>query len=208
MSRLFILGCGGHGKVVADIAIKMKKYKEIYFLDDKIGDRQCIDIPVIGNSYYSNFKHGDEVFIAIGESKIRQKMQIRYKELGIKIATLIHPSAIIGTKVNIGCGTVIMAGVVINSESYIGDGVIINTCASIDHDNRINDYVHISVGAHLAGTVTIGKHSWVGIGAVVSNNISVCEECVIGAGAVVVKNAEKQGVYIGIPASLKEGNSL
>lgn len=34
MSKLLILGAGGHGKVVAEIATKMKKWNEIAFLDD------------------------------------------------------------------------------------------------------------------------------------------------------------------------------
>ena len=32
--ELYILGSGGHGKVVAEVAIKNKLFKKIYFLDD------------------------------------------------------------------------------------------------------------------------------------------------------------------------------
>lgn len=75
----------------------------------------------------------------------------------LKIATLIHPDAVIGSGVEIGEGTVVMAGTVINPDAVIGKGVIINTGATVDHDDKICDYAHISVGAHIAGTVTIGK---------------------------------------------------
>ena len=53
-----------------------------------------------------------------------------------------------------------------------------------------------------AGTVRVGERSWVGAGAVVSNNITICADCVIGAGAVVVRNIDKQGTYIGVPANV------
>ena len=58
------------------------------------------------------------------------------------------------------------------------------------------------MGSHLAGTVRVGERSWVGAGAVVSNNITICADCVIGAGAVVVRNIDKQGTYIGVPANV------
>ena len=35
-----------------------------------------------------------------------------------------------------------------------------------------------------------------------SNNITICADCVIGAGAVVVRNIDKQGTYIGVPANV------
>ena len=34
----------------------------------------------------------------------------------------------------------------------------------------------------------------------VSNNVSICDDCIIGAGAVVVKDINKCGTYIGVPA--------
>lgn len=35
MSRLILIGAGGHGKVVADIAQAMEKWESIEFLDDQ-----------------------------------------------------------------------------------------------------------------------------------------------------------------------------
>src|SRR5699024_378697 len=107
-------------------------------------------------------------------------------EAGFSITTLIHPSAIIATEVEIGIGTVIMAGVVVNSSTRIGNGVIINTSASVDHDNVIEDFVHLSPGVRIAGTVKVGKQSWLGIGSTIINNIVISEKTIIGAGAVIV----------------------
>ncbi len=200
MKRLFIVGCSGHGKVVADIAVKTSRYDEIFFLDDNPNVTECMNIPVAGGSDSRDFGPEDEAVVAIGNSEVRQKLQENLEAKGVKIATLIHPSAVIGMNVNIKEGTVIMAGAVINPNTDIGKGVIINTCASADHDNTIGDYAHISVGAHLAGTVTIGKHTWIGAGATVSNNIRVADNVTVGAGGVVVKNIEQSGTYVGVPA--------
>lgn len=200
MKRLFIIGCSGHGKVVADIALKTKKYDSVYFLDDNPKNKEeCIGIPILGNSDYRDFYVEDEIIVAIGNSVVRQNLQEKFEAKGLTIATLIHPFAVVGTNVNIKSGTVIMAGAVINPDTLIGKGVIVNTCASVDHDNVIEDYTHISIGSHLAGSVKIGSHTWIGAGAVVSNNIHITGNVMIGAGGVVVKNIEQSGTYVGVP---------
>lgn len=197
MKQLIIIGASGHGKVVADIARK-NGYENILFLDDNEALIDCGGYSVVGKTE-TFIQYDCDFFVAIGNADIRQKLQQQLKYANKSVATLIHPSAIIGDNVQIGMGTVVMAGAVINPSTTIGDGCIINTCASVDHDNTIGDYVHISVGAHTAGTVIIGDKTWIGIGTTVSNNISICENCMIGAGAVVVNNITKSGTYIGVP---------
>lgn len=195
--KLVIIGAGGHGKVIADIAIK-NGYQKIVFLDDALSPKMCAGFKVVGTvKEHEKYKTWDFI-VAIGRTEVRQ--QIQETLVGYNIVTLIHPEAIISRRVKFNSGSVVMAGAVINSDTVIGKGCIINTGATIDHDCVIEDYTHISVGVHIAGTVFIGKKTWIGIGAVVSNNLTICSECIIGAGAVVIKNIEKSGKYIGIPA--------
>ena len=200
MGRLFIVGCSGHGKVIVDIALKQNKYDKLLFLDDNPKSDNCLGIPVAGSSTYENITSEDEIIVAIGNPDIRQRLQETYSQKGFKIATLIHPDAVIGAGVKIDEGTVVMAGAVINPDAVVGKGVIINTGATVDHDDVICDYAHISVGAHIAGTVTMGRAAWIGAGAVVSNNLHICDNVMIGAGAAVVRNIEEQGTYVGVPA--------
>ena len=195
--RLIILGASGHGKVAADIAIR-SGYEEILFLDDNPEARECLGWPVVGRVSEADGYQGD-FFVAIGNPTVRERIQNKLEGQGKNLASLIHPSAVIGSCVTIGVGSVVMAGAVINSDTEIGKGSIVNTGASVDHDCRIGAYVHVSVGARVAGTVTIGDRTWVGIGASVINNISIAPDCMIGAGAVVVKNIIESGTYIGLP---------
>ncbi len=200
MKKLAIIGASGHGKVVADVA-KKNGYGEIVFLDDNDSLTECGGYPVVGKSNRC-VDFDCDVFVAIGDPKIREKMQTRLELEGKHVPVLIHPHASIGENVSIGKGTLIAAGVVINPGAVIGRGCIINTCASVDHDCEIAGFVHVSVGAHVAGTVTIGARTWIGAGATVSNNMSICDDCMIGAGAVVIKNIEKPGTYVGVPAGM------
>ncbi|MEK5026361.1 acetyltransferase [Paenibacillus sp. FSL M7-1046] len=198
---LIIIGAGGHGKVVADIANEMNIWDNISFIDNNLSVTECIGFEVIGNTEDINTYINDfDFFVAIGNNSTRELIQNKLEHDGASIVSLIHPQAVIGSNVKVGCGTVIMAGVIINSSSSIGKGCIVNTASSVDHDNIIEDYTHLSPGVHLAGTVKIGKGTWLGIGSIVSNNIDICSGSKIGAGAVVVNDITESGTYVGFPA--------
>ena len=201
MNTLNIIGAGGHAKVVADIALR-NGYSNIAFFADGATDDECMGFPVInGTEHIYDYPERD-VFVAIGNAKVRQMFLEKIFLKNMKVPILIHHDATIAPKTEIGKGSVIMAGAIINPNSIIGKGCIINTGASVDHDNVIDDYVHVSVGSHLAGTVTVGHNSWIGIGAVVSNNINICSNCFIGAGGVVVTDLTEEGTYVGVPVKL------
>lgn len=196
MKKLAIIGASGHGKVIADIAVK-NGYKEIVFFDDNPNVQECAGFWVVGPSEDVDKYSDYDVIVAIGNASIRKKI---HKQVGkYRLTTLIHPQSVISRRVTIGKGTVVMAGAIINSDTKIGEGCIINTGASVDHDCNIGDFVHVSVGAHVAGTVTIGDGTWIGAGTTVSNNIVICSECMIGCGAVVVSNISESGTYVGGP---------
>lgn len=198
--KLIIIGASGHGKVVADIAIKVNMWKSIAFLDDDGYIKTSMGLEVIGKIADAfTYKDESDFFVAIGNNAIREKVQEKLISEGISVVKLIHPKAVIATEAEIGVGTAVMAGVVINSSCRVGKGCIINTSSSLDHDSVIEDYVHLSPGVNLAGKVTVGKGSWIGIGSAISNNINICTDCTVGAGGVVIKDITEPGTYVGIP---------
>lgn len=201
MKRILLVGASGHGKVCAEIA-ELNGYDEILFLDDKRELTECGGYSVIGvETDFEKFLGEDtEFFVSIGNADIRKRMQEEIEAAGGKIATLIHPKAVVSKDVEIGMGSVLMAGVVINSGTKMGNGVIINTSSSVDHDCIIGNYCHLAVGAHICGTVNVDSMTWIGAGATVNNNISLCEGCLIASGAVVTKDIGEKGTYVGIPA--------
>lgn len=203
--RLVIVGAGGHGKVVADIALK-NQYKKIIFLDDNAAGT-CLGFPILGTSdEIMGLDDGNTEFvIAVGSNHVRKKIAEGHLANWV---TLIHPSAQIGAGVRIGNGTVVMAGAVINPGAVIGEHCIINTGAVIEHDDVLSNYVHVSPNAVLGGTIHIGDCTHIGIGAVVRNNINICDNCIIGAGAVVVGNITENATYVGIPAEKFSGRKL
>ena len=199
--KIVIIGAGGHGRVVADIA-RLNGYDDILFLDDDPANKKLkIAGPV---SEYNNFLEGYDFFVAIGNNATREKLTKIIDKAGANIVTLVHPAAVVCENVKMGRGCVVMACAVINTDAIIGEGVIVNTCSSVDHDCEIGDFTHVSVGAHVSGTVKTGKRVFLCAGATVANNLGIVDDCVIGAGAVVVKDIEKSGLYVGVPARMKK----
>lgn len=193
-NRLIIVGAGGHGRVVADNALK-NGYTDINFVDDHVTGN-CMGFPIIGTSAEIEIlNEGKTDFvIGIGNNEIRKMIAERYD---VNWVTLVHPSAQIAVNVSIGKGTVVMAGAIVNACATIGHHCIINTGAVVEHDNVIKDYVHISPGVKLSGTVTVEERSWIGTGTSVINNVTICEDVIVGVGSVVIKDIKTKGIYFG-----------
>jgi sugar O-acyltransferase (sialic acid O-acetyltransferase NeuD family) len=202
LKRLAILGASGHGKVVADAA-QLSGWSEVVFFDDAWPELQVNSHwPVVGDTLalLSQIGDVDGVIVAIGNNSIRLEKLTMLNDLGVSLATIIHPQAVVSRYSNIGGGSIVCAGAVVNTDACIGLGAILNTGCSVDHDCLLADAVHISPGARLAGGVNVERCAWVGIGSVVRQQLTVGESAVVGAGAVVVKNVLKNTVVKGIPA--------
>lgn len=197
--KLVIIGAGGHGKVVANIA-KLNGYDKIVFLDDDTSKSKCGLYSIVGTFQDINKYKNYEFIVGIGDNVIRKKITSQLLKEHYNVATLIHPTAVIDDTVQIDNGSVVMANVVINAGTIVGVGCIINTSSSVDHDCIIHDFVHVCPGCHVAGSVTIGDNTWIGVGSSIINNVCIAKDCMIGAGAVVVKELPHSGKYVGIPA--------
>jgi sugar O-acyltransferase (sialic acid O-acetyltransferase NeuD family) len=149
-------------------------------------------------------KNFDEVVVAIGNNNARLDLSLKYASRGIKLATIIHPTAVISKYAEIEEGTVVFANSVVNPFAKIGKACIINTGSIIEHDCIVGDGVHISPNATMGGTVSVGKKTWVCIGSSIANNIKIGENVIVGAGSVVLKDVPDNVLVAGIPAIVKK----
>lgn len=194
MRPLRIIGAGGHGRVLADIASAMG-YRDIAFLDAAYPDLTHSGAwDVIGTP-----ADIDESEYALGVGNNQTRIGL-LESIPCDLATLIHPSAVISPYATIGAGSVICAGAVIGPFARLGQGCIVNTGASVDHDCTLGDSVHLSPGARLGGGVNIGACTWVGIGAVVCEYKSIGANALVGAGAAVTTNIPEGARFGGVPA--------
>ncbi len=194
---LFILGAGGHAKVIIDL-IKLVGYEINGLYDDNPNLVKMVD--VWGVTFLGPIDPGIKggAIIAIGNNQSRYKIYNINSNLIWK--SFIHPNAILSKDVEIGEGSVVMAGAIIQSGAKIGKHCIINSGACVDHDCIIGDFVHIAPNCSLAGGVVIGEGTLIGIGSTVIQNIKIGQWSIIGAGSLVIHDQPDYCTSFGSPA--------
>jgi len=144
---------------------------------------------------------GGSLFIAaVGNSFKRREL---VKSVGINsfnYDTLVHKSARVGDRVEIGEGTTICAESILTCDIKIGKHVLINIGCLISHDVELGDYVSLASGVNLAGRVGIGDGSWIGIGSSVIEDVTIGKNCFLGAGSIVVEDIPDNSLAYGVPA--------
>lgn len=201
MSRIVIIGAGGHGAVVADIL-----RDAVAFVDEsphKSGT-SVLGLPVYALAALHEVAH-DGIIVAIGDNALRRVVTERLVAAGERLTSAIHPSAIVAASASIGEGTVVSAGAIVMPRAVVGRGVILNTRSSIDHDCVIGDFAHIAPGVTLGGDVLVGEETLIASGATVVARMRVGRRSVIGAGAVVVRDIPDDVVALGVPARITSG---
>lgn len=142
--NLIILGAGGFGKVVEDIATDLNKYKEITFLDD---NNKSSDVIGKLDDFHKFINKDTEFFVAFGNNENRIKWINILKTNHCCLATLISLNAYVSKKASIGIGSIVLPKCVVNTNAVIGEGCILNIGSLIDHDVEIKNGVHICLGA-------------------------------------------------------------
>lgn len=201
--RVLIVGCGGHGQVIADALFAQNgEQKPVGFVDDNssLWGTEVCELPVYGATNQRYHIEYDSIIISIGDNQVRRTVFDQLITQGETLATVIHPCSTIATNVSIGIGTFVAAHAVVATGSLVGENSIINTASSVDHHNSIGDHVLIGPGAHLGGDVTIGGGALIGIGATVLPQRTVGANAIVAAGSVVTKDVPPGAKVFGIPA--------
>ena len=146
--RLLVLGAGGHGKVVQEVARSLLDIdrKPVYEAVDFLDDNSVDAIGKIADFEKYQDKYSD-VFCGIGNNKVRKQLLDQVKELGYSIPVLIHPTAYISPSAVMESGTVVEPKAIVNANTVVHKGCIISVGAIVDHDVVIDSYVHVNAGA-------------------------------------------------------------
>lgn len=158
MKRLVILGAGGYGRTVADVAHQLG-YTTIV-LDDAD--------PAHPLTTFSSYIDENTSFIpAFGNNAFRLEWINRIEESRGQLVTLIHPTAYVSPTATINQGTVILPHAIVNTNVVVGKGCIINLGAIVDHGCVLEEGVHICISAIVKGENRIEKCSKIEAGEVV-----------------------------------------
>ena len=165
MRKLLILGAGGYGKTVADVAAQLG-YDEIRFLDD---DRTGPDVLGKCEDYIRFTDAETDIYPAFGYHAYRMKWLGIFLEEGLSVPTLIHPKAYVSPAATLSVGTVVLPMAVVNTGVTVEEGCIINIGALIDHDCVIEAGCHLAPGAIVKAENRIKAGSKIESGIVIQN---------------------------------------
>lgn len=140
--------------------------------------------------------------VAIGGGRGFDRVDIGRKmmELGIRLPSLVHPSASVSASSQRGQGSQVLANAVVAAGAAIGDFTIVNNSANVDHECVLAMGVHVGPGAVLCGCVAVEEYAFIGAGAVILPRIRIGAGSVVGAGAVVTRDVPPSATVAGCPA--------
>lgn len=150
--NLLILGAGGHGEVVRELAQGLGVFRKIAFLDDDPAKTQtigrCADLARFVREY-------PIAIPSVGNRSLRMRWMTELARAGFILPVLIHPTAVVSPNATIGYGTVVEARATIGPGAVIGNGCIISSGATIDRNVNISDGAHIDCGRVVTADIEI-----------------------------------------------------
>lgn len=182
--NLIIVGAGGHGRCCLDIA--REKYDDIVFLDDGLIGKIINGCKVVAgmNDMSRLFDKYSNIFIAVGNNKLREKLIGRAEKIGFNVISLISNQSHVSKYAKIGYGSVIFPNVVIEANASIGDGCVICANSVINHDAIIKDCCLVNSHSVIRPTALLNKFSHIGCSCLIDKEIE--ESSVIEDGKVVI----------------------
>lgn len=144
MKRLIILGAGGYGRTVADVAAQTGQFSTIHFLDD---NSQAADVLGRCDDFLQYADEQTVFYPAFGNNEGRVKWLDALTEAGCIVPVIVHPTAYISPQANLAIGTAVLPGALINTGCKVQRGCIVNCGAIVDHGCVLEEGVHVCLGA-------------------------------------------------------------
>lgn len=205
-----IVGAGTYGQVYAQYL--KEEYNILGFIDDdeNLINQEINFVKVLGNFDFllSNISIETNVFIPIGNSKVRVNLLKKVLETGFKTPNFIHPDCKIHDSVKIGKCVYILPGTYIMPLSIIKDFVLISMGVNIAHHTTISEGCFFSQGSNIGANIFFDKHVFCGIASTVMTGVkSVGNESLVGAGSVIIRDVPDYAVVVGNPGKIIKYNN-
>lgn len=195
--RVAIIGAGGHGDTVAEC---LEPYGVPCIRLDE-SPRSGLHSP---QDFFSDELHRDavEAIVATGDNGSRRRLTEWMIDLGVRPATVRHPSSYLSSSAVVFPGSAILYGAHVGTRVRLGKGCIVNNLASIGHNCVLGDYVNVCDGTVFGGSVVVEDDVFIGLNCTILPKLRIGRGAVIGAGSVVTKDVPAGEMWAGNPAGL------
>lgn len=207
MTKIVLIGGGGHARVVMDLLSYSREHEVAGVLDPGLEAGEAVSVArvlgddtLLGSLYEDGVREACVAIGSVGDNSRRRELYLMVKGQGFSVPPLVHPLAAVSSGAALSEGCQIMAGTIIQTGSAIGENTIVNTGAIIDHDCRIGSHVHLCPGAVISGGCSVEDGVFIGAGATIIQGLRIGRNSKIGAGSVVIADVPENAVVKGVPA--------
>lgn len=209
---LVIVGAGGFGREAIDVVMAQNAasnnpvYDLIGVVDSAPSQENLARLDRRGVNYLGSEQNWLEscrqthYLVGVGSPKARKLIAERLDAGGNQAAVAVHPTATIGSLVQIGRGSVVCAGVQISTNVSVGLHVHLNPNVTVGHDTSLGDFVSLNPASTVSGDVRCEREVLVGAGATVLQGLTIGSRSVIGAAACVTRDVAPSRIVKGVPA--------
>lgn len=200
--RLLILGAGGHGRAVAEVAGEAGW--TIAGFTERDGGARAADVLGSDAEVAALARAGriDAAVVGIGNTALARRVALYalLREAGVVAPALVHPRAVLSRTCRLGEGSVVFAGALLGTGVELGANVVCYSGVIVEHECRIADHVYLSPGVVLSGQVSVEREAFLGTAAVVCPGLTIGKGAIVAAGAVVVRDVPAGQTVLGVPA--------
>lgn len=205
MMDLIIIGAGGMGRTIFDIARESVGYGTEFsikgFLDDNLEALDGFDnYPPILGRILEYIPDPEDVFTFSIGGEARRKCLESLISKGAVFINLIHKTARIGTNVTIGKGNIIAAFTSLGADCSIGNYNMIQSYTVIGHDAKIGDFNRIDTHVTCVGGIVIKNETIIHTSAVINHKVTVEDKAKVGACSFVIRKVKAGDTVLGVPA--------
>ncbi|RGX75809.1 transferase [Bacteroides stercorirosoris] len=207
VKNIYVLGIGHNTPVFVDLAEACGyTIAGLYHYNDDRTGQVDHDFEIVGSFEYL-FSKGDlsgmDFLLTMGDNMIRAELLQKIVNLGGRVPSIIHPTAVISRFAFISStGVYISAFTHVQADTFIDEGSVILSGVNISHTNRIGKYCFVAGGATIGAYTTVEDYVFIGQSALtISAKVKrIGHHACIGARALVTKDVESGAVMMGSPA--------
>ena len=205
MKHLIIIGAGGMGRTMYDMARESIGYGTQYdirgFIDDNVAALDNFaNYPPIIAPIQGYQPQEDEVFACSIGGTSRQKCMEEIVSRGGKFLTMIHATARLGTNVQVGEGTIVGAFTSIGADAKVGNYNLIQSYTVVGHDSVIGNWNRIDTHVTLVGGTIVQDGTDIHTSAMISHNVTVESHSRVAACSFVIRRVKEGTTVMGNPA--------
>jgi sugar O-acyltransferase (sialic acid O-acetyltransferase NeuD family) len=207
--RLLLVGAGGFAREAAEAILAANRpeptWELLGYLDDDPARHGTVigGVPVLDRLDAVHRHPEAQVLLCPGRPDNYVVRSVLADRLGLsadRYATVVHPTATVGSTCTIGAGSALLAHVDLTTDVTVGSHVAVMPQVVLTHDVTVGDFATIASGVRVGGGCRIGRGAYIGSGACLREGITIGDWALIGMGSVVTRDVPPGRTWFGSPA--------